>query len=413
MLVSSKQFKEKLLKNRNRILWGVVVILAAYFIYFVVINASRSTQGFASYYTASKLLAEGEDVSRFYEDEWFNSNVQRFVPKVYEIFYVNMPTTSIIMLPLVNFNYSTARIIWTILNVIILFTAVLFLIQKLNYKEFWIPLILIIFLSYQPLYANILFGQAYILVFCLLIVAWYAYVSGNEKLLGIAIGLIFILKSTSFIFWLFLLVQRRWRSLVWGLTAMFIIILLSMPWIGINAWQTYAGKITGLVSNPSLSVTAYQTLHSFFHHLTTFNQQWNPEPLINLPLLGTVLLFFSVLIIAGVSSIMAFKQKKSEMVFGVFIIAGLIISPASLDYHYTLLLLPILMLINNIRRDSTAMLWVMILIFISLIAAYLPYSSPRLAKGIWAVFAYPKLYGAIGLWGLFIKAAYHSEVKWN
>jgi hypothetical protein len=411
MSLSSKQFKEKLLKNRNKILWGTAIILAAYFIFFVVTNASRSTHGFVAYYTASKLLAEGEDVSGFYNNDWFSSNVKRFVPEVYEIYNVNMPTTSLIMLPLVKFDYSTARIIWTIFNFIILFAAVSFLIRKFSYKEFWVPLILILFLAYQPLYANFSFGQAYILIFCLLIVAWYAYVSGNEKLLGIAIGLIFILKSTSFIFWLFLLVQRRWRSLVWGFAAMLIIILLSLPWIGFDAWQTYAGKITGFVSNPSLTVTAYQTLHSFFHHLTTFSKEWNPEPLFNLPLLGDLLSVFCALIIVAVSSFIAFKQNKSEMAFGIFIITGLIISPVSLDYHYTILLLSILILINNIQKDSTAMLWVLILISISLIAVYLPYASPRLAKGVWAFFAYPKLYGAIGLWGLFIRAAYRSEVK--
>ena len=129
-----------------------------------------------------------------------------------------------------------------------------------------------------------------------------------------------------------------------------------------------------------------------------------------MPLLGNLLSIFSVLIIAGVSSFIAFKQNKSEMAFGVFIIAGLIISPVSLDYHYTILLLPILILINNIRKGSTTMVWVMILIFISLISVYLPYTSPRLVKGVWAVFAYPKLYGAIGLWGLFIRAADRSEV---
>jgi hypothetical protein len=411
MPVISKHLTEKLLKNRNKILWGTAIIFAAYFIFFVVTNASRSTHGFVAYYTASKLLAEGEDVSGFYNNDWFSSNVKRFVPEVYEIYNVNMPTTSLIMLPLVKFDYSTARIIWTIFNFIILFAAVLFLIQKFNYKDFWIPLILILFLSYQPLYSNFSFGQAYILIFCLLIVAWYAYVSGNEKLLGIAIGLIFILKSTSFIFWLLLLVQRRWRSLVWGFAAMLIIILLSLPWIGFDAWQTYAGKITGFVSNPSLSVTAYQTIHSFFHQLTTFSKEWNPEPLFNLPLLGDLLSVFCVLIIVAVSSFIAFKQNKSEMAFGIYVITGLIISPVSLDYHYTILLLPILILINNIRKDSTAMLWVLILISISLIAVYLPYASPRLAKGVWAFFAYPKLYGAIGLWGLFIRAAYRSEVK--
>ena len=216
MLVKSKHLEKKFLQYRTKLLWGIVLLLSVYFIHFVITNANRSTHGFATYYTASQLLYEGENVNRFYDDDWFSTNVKRFVPEVYEIYHVNMPTTSLIMLPLVKFDYSTARIIWTIFNFIILFAAVLFFIQKLNYKEFWLPLILILFLSYQPLYANILFGQAYILVFCLLIVAWYAYVSGKEKLLGVAIGLIFVLKSTSFIFWLLLLVQRRWRSIVWG-----------------------------------------------------------------------------------------------------------------------------------------------------------------------------------------------------
>ncbi len=411
MPVSSKLFTEKLLKNRNKILWGTVIILAAYFIFFVVTNASRSTHGFLAYYTASKLLAEGEDVSRFYDDDWFSSNVNRFVPEVYEIYNVNMPTTSLIMLPLIKFDYSTARIIWTIFNFIILFAAVLFLIQKFNYKEFWIPLILILFLSYQPLYANFLLGQAYVLIFCLLIVAWYAYVSGNEKLLGIVIGLIFIIKSASFIFWIFLLVQRRWRSLVWGFATMLIIILLSIPWIGYDAWQTYAGKIADFVSNPSLSVTAYQTLHSFFHHLTTFSKEWNPEPLFNLPLLGNLLSVISVLIIVTVSSFIAFKQNNSKIIFNIFIIAGLIISPVSLDYHYTILLLPILMLVAWIRNNPSFLLWILLLIFVALIAVDTPYSSPRISRGGWAIFAYPKLYGAIGLWGLSVWASYQSRIS--
>jgi hypothetical protein len=410
MLVNSKRLTDKILQYRIHLLWGIVIILSFYFIYFVIVNADKQSHGFATYYTASRLLDEGEDVIRFYDDDWFSSNVKRFSPEVFEIYHVNLPTTSLIMLPLVKFDYSNARIIWTIFNFIILFAAVLFLIQKFNYKENWIPLILILSLSYQPLYANFLFGQAYILVFCLLVVAWYAYVSGNEKLLGVVIGLIFVFKSAGFLFWLFLLLQQRWKSLVWGLLTVSAVILISLPWIGFDVWQTYVEKITGFVSNPSLSVTAYQTPHSFFHHLITFNKVWNPEPLVNMPLLGNLLSIFSVLIITGVSSFIALKNKKSEIVFGVFIIASVLINPASLDYHYTILLLPFLLLINNIRKDSSAILRVMLLISIFLIAAYLPYASPRLTKGFWAVFAYPKLYGAIGLWGLFIRAAYRSEV---
>ena len=149
----------------------IVIILAVYFICFAITNSDRPTHGFTSHYAASRLLSEGKEVSRFYDDGWFSVNVKRFVPEVYEIYYFNLPTTSIMMLPLVMFDYKTARIIWTIFNFIILLFAVGFLIRKFNYKELWTPLILILFLSFQPLYANFLFGQAYVLIFILFLVA--------------------------------------------------------------------------------------------------------------------------------------------------------------------------------------------------------------------------------------------------
>jgi hypothetical protein len=45
-----------------------------------------------------------------------------------------------------------------------------------------------------------------------------------------------------------------------------------------------------------------------------------------------------------------------------------------------------------------------------LIAVFLPYISPKVTGGLWAVFAYPKLYGAIGLLGLLLFAAYKSKL---
>ena len=40
-----------------------------------------------------------------------------------------------------------------------------------------------------------------------------------------------------------------------------------------------------------------------------------------------------------------------------------------------------------------------------LIGADLPYLSPRVADGAWALFAYPKLYGALLLWATIIWAS--------
>ena len=59
----------KIFGFRVQILWVITIILSFYFIYFSVKNASQPTHGFASYYTASNLLIEGENVADFYDDE--------------------------------------------------------------------------------------------------------------------------------------------------------------------------------------------------------------------------------------------------------------------------------------------------------------------------------------------------------
>jgi hypothetical protein len=45
-----------------------------------------------------------------------------------------------------------------------------------------------------------------------------------------------------------------------------------------------------------------------------------------------------------------------------------------------------------------------------LIALFLPYISPKITRSLLAVFAYPKLYGAIGILGLLLFAANHSSL---
>jgi len=76
---------QKIFQIKIQILWIIVAILSVYFIYHLVLNAVRPSHGFASYYTASRLLIEGEDVADFYDDDWFASNVEKYVPGVYEI----------------------------------------------------------------------------------------------------------------------------------------------------------------------------------------------------------------------------------------------------------------------------------------------------------------------------------------
>ena len=121
-----------------------------------------------------------------------------------------------------------------------------------------------------------------------------------------------------------------------------------------------------------------------------------------MPALGKILSTLSILIVLIIISFKAHYLKKSDLAFGAFVAAGLIISPVSLDYHYTISLLPIFILISWVLKNQSRTVWAALILFIILIAAYIPYTSTKVTDGWLAILAYPKLYGAIGLLGLFM-----------
>ncbi|MBT8382757.1 MAG: hypothetical protein KJO59_10410 [Ignavibacteria bacterium] len=55
--------------------------------------------------------------------------------------------------------------------------------------------------------------------------------------------------------------------------------------------------------------------------------------------------------------------------------------------------------------NANAIIWVAMVILSILIEAHIPYTSAKVTSGWLSIFAYPKLYGAVVLWGLFLSAS--------
>ena len=383
-------------------LWIAAAFLFIYLIYFTIINSGKDTHGFASYYTASKLFLEGESVYRYYDDNFFSEKVKNYVPAVYELYYINTPISFFVILPFSVFDFNAAKSLWIIFSLLILATTVGLILIKLKYEIQKSLLVVILILCFQPLYANILYGQVYIFIFCLLVAAWSAYRSGNDKILGIVLGFIIVIKLAGLVLLVLLAVQKKWQSLLWTFITIVLLAAISIPFVGIDSWFVFKENLIKYYSSPTLSVTAYQTIHSFFYHFTFFDQKWNPVPLIDFPLLGKMLTYFSYTIVFVSISYFAYKIKNSDLSFGLFVIAGIILSPASIDYHYFMILISFIIILNYIQLIKSG--WIYISLFFSylLIAVSIPYTSAKVSNGLLAVFAYPKLYGAIGLLILFL-----------
>jgi hypothetical protein len=313
------------------------------------------------------------------------------------------------LLPLTGLDYTGARIVWTLSSLVCLIGAGAWLLWLAGLGGAAIPGFIALVLLYQPLYANFHLGQAYVLLLGLLVLAWYGYRQERAPFLGVALGLLFVLKTACIPLWLLLALQRRWRALAWAAATVLLVVVLSLPWLGIEAWRTYFRLLAEFNAQPWLAVTAYQTQVGFWRHLFSFDAQWNPAPLFSAPLLGFWLPWLTVALLVVASAYQTRTMQRDDIAFASFVILSIILSPVSLDYHYMLLLIPIAILLGILlgRPSEQSMLWVRIVLAFALflIAADLPYRSPRLEAGAWALLAYPKLYGAVALWGLALMVA--------
>lgn len=381
-------------------LWVLAAALAGRLMLFGLDVAARLSNGFAGHYTASRLLLEGAPPSRFYDDGWFVAQVQLHAGPVYDLYYPNPPTASLLMLPVAGLDYAGARAAWTAASLAFLVGVLWWLIRRLDLRGSWAPALAVLALLFQPLNEQLLQGQVYLAMLGLLVVAWYGYRRVMPAPAGIALGLMLGLKLVGPYLWLLLLAERRIRTLAWGAGSVALLALVSLPWVGVSAWRVYFGLLPAIADQPDLAVTAYQTQAGFLSRMLVYDPRWNPSPL--LPVEGVAPLLAVAIFTAVVGSTLYATRwaQGSDLTFAMLVLANVIVGPLALDYQYTLALLPVALLLGWMRGQHGWRPWLVFALGVALIAADLPYRSPRLSAGAWALLAYPKLYGAWLLWGL-------------
>ena len=99
--------------GHGRVVAGMVaaMVLASFAVY----SAGSTTHGFVSYYTASRLLVDGQLGPDAYDDRWFGEAVQRLTrSNIREIFIPNPPPMALMALPVVVLDPQPARAVWLI-----------------------------------------------------------------------------------------------------------------------------------------------------------------------------------------------------------------------------------------------------------------------------------------------------------
>ena len=361
-------------------------------------SALAETNGFAAYYTAARLLAYSPaEMPRIYENDWFAAQIERAgIHGVYDIFNIQPPTMSLLLLPL-------ARLIWTLLGLFIMSRGLLHLGRALNAPASWALAFTPLCFLYTPVAENFCNGQAYACLFFLVCLFFWAVLRPAQGLAGLALGLMAVLKTAAAWLWPLLLLKGQWRVLSWAVGVIAAVILTSLPWIGLETWRNFLALLPQLAADPKRYVTAYQTVTSLAGHLFIYDAQWNPAPLARLPLLGRGLPLLALLAGLFVSlrwgPLDASQPEKRCLTLAMFLALAVPNAPVAEGYHYMLLLPSVLAAAWwawHTRLGWPA--WLALILAVLMLGAPLPYRSPRLSAGVWALLAYPRLYGANALW---------------
>jgi hypothetical protein len=379
-----------------------VGLLAVRLVIIAIQAAVTPSHGFMAYYTAARLVLEGAPVSRFYDDDWFREQTTRIEARTSDIYNVNPPVTALLMLPLAGLSHAAARAAWTVVNLGLLAWAVTGLVRSLSLDGGWRLVAWGAVLAFEPVIANIRLGQVYGLLLCLLVLAWMGWQRARPAWLAAGLGGMMALKTAGLWLWPLLIVRRQWRALAGGLVVAGAVAAASLPLTGPDAWRVYGELLTRFSARPELTVAAYQSGFSLLRRLFTHHAHalWNPAPLVNAPAVGALLPWLVLAAVLGMSAYAAHKSAEQGLAFGSFAIAAVALSPVALDYHYVLMLAPLGIVLSWARRQPAAWVWGVLVLSVLAMGLELPYRSPRLESGIWALLAYPKLYGAAMLWGL-------------
>jgi alpha-1,2-mannosyltransferase len=387
-------------------LWLIAASLAVRMAVLAAQGLDRPANGFVTYYTAARLVLGGEPLAGLYERAWFAERIKQYEPTVYDFFRPNPPPAALIVAPVALLPYRTARAAWVWLNLAAYVAIVLYLGRAAGFGRLALPAFVCLAFAFQSIHDVLRNGQVYVLVLALAVVAWRGYLRRREAVLGGALAVLGTFKVMGVWIVAQLVAERRWRALAWTAVVGLVIVLASLPLVGVPSWIAAVGGIVAVPGEFGLSVTAYQSLYGFFHHLFTPVTLYNPRPLVNAPALATALSWLSVIVVVGTSAFVAARRRGDDVVMAAFVLVGLLVMPVSASTHYLIALLAVAILLARLGRNPARLHAAMLCAGIIAMMAEVPFKSPRLAEGVVTLLAYPKLYGALVLWALALRLAW-------
>jgi len=375
-----------------------LLLLAGLLAWFILKATNAPFSDYAGYYFGSRALLQGNYEAVY--DTW-SLNVliaQKGYSGVFVSYTPFPPFTSIVLAPFLLFPVAVSKILFNI------FSAALFVwVLARASKFFSLParvLWLVPVIFFIPLRNNIFFGQAYLLLFALLLQGYMAYKKGKPVVAALLWGVAIVFKLFPLVILFFLLAKKQYKQMAYCVAACLLLGLVSVLLNGFTAWQYYVFTIFPRANSGELNDSytwLFQSAFMLLKNLFVYDAVQNPQVVLNsTPVFVICMVLFKSLLLACCVGITIHKKAIEFISFAGWITASMLLSPNGSSYSLMLLLMPLLALANSKQVYLfTAMALLLLICFIPVATLG---GKPLLLQ-------FPRLYGMLLLFGLLIVVA--------
>jgi WD40 repeat protein len=337
--------------------WSLLALMITYFGLHTFSAAWKTLNtDFPNYYLTARLAREGSNTSRIYEWIWLqrqkdHREINREIISLVPI----TPFSTLIVWPFAAMRPLDAKHCWLILNILFIVATTILLRWLVRFS--WRRTALLVALS-VPLNKNFLFGQYYVLLLFILTIACWCYINHKRFLSGFLIGFGFGVKLFPLLYLAYFLRKRDIRALAGGIVggvSAGIISILVFGWQAnrVLVEQVLPWTLRGEGMDPyNLSSGSIATL---LHRLFIYEPQLNPNPTIHavrifavlLPLAQTAL-FAPALLLTKPGC----NPRRLQLEWSAILLGSLAISTLPAGYHFTLLILPVCLMLGAVQERA-------------------------------------------------------------
>jgi hypothetical protein len=387
----------------------MLVGVAAYVLHKGIIPAlSAIDADFPGYFTAARIVIDGQDAQRLYDDDWFREQIRRYgleSAKNPGKFAPFPPPTALLLVPLARCEPLTALRIVTAVSVLCLICSIFLLARILAWNS--VDSALFILSSGLAIIGGLRCGQPYILISTFCILGYYLYLERRPWLAGICLGLFVPIKYFPVIILAYFAYRKEWKVVLGGALAIAVVGLVSIAVLGWQVHEVFILSVFGhhLMGRLSLQdqtvpfTAVYQSFDTLFDRLFVFDPARNPQPLWAAPLLRTIGLITvkgSILLVAAAALLKLARASAAGAAapsIGILAIVLFLIAPATATYTCALLWLPVALLLNDFLTKGERVPAYFIL-GTYVIIGFIPYqyAYPFEGHGGLSLLAYPRLF---------------------